>query len=261
MNSLHYLPDQFTMEFDILFEGLQPGKFDPMMDFLVNFHMPGDENYNGYPKYSFRLAGTDRYYWGGQPMQPIPAAVKTALATPGVWHHVAIYMNKALGKVYIDEYRLAATNAVPRGAGHLAIRSNGKYGVFIRDVRIAEGGDDKYNKIVTEGKFVTHGILFDVNKASIKPESTGALKEIVALMKAHPDLQFEVDGHTDNDGNPDANLRLSQQRADAVKAALVNMGIDASRLSTKGFGASKPMDTNSTAEGKANNRRVEFVKK
>ena len=260
MNSLHYLPDQFTVEFDILFEGLQATRFDPMMDFLVNFHTPEDQNYNGYPKYSFRLAGNDRYYWAGQPAQLVPPPVKASLATPGAWHHIAIYLNKALGKVYIDQYRLAATNAVPQGAGHLAIRSNGKYGLFIKDVRIAQGGDDKYKKIVTEGKFITHGILFDMNKASIKPESTGALKEIVSLMKAHPDLQFEIDGHTDSDGNPDANVRLSQQRADAVKAALVNRGIDASRLSTKGFGASKPMDTNGTAEGKANNRRVEFIR-
>jgi outer membrane protein OmpA-like peptidoglycan-associated protein len=260
MNSLHYLPDQFTVEFDIMFEGLQAGRFDPMMDFLVNFHVPEDQNYNGYPKYSFRLAANDRYYWAGLPAQPLPAALKTSLAIPGLWHHIAIYLNKALGKVYIDEYRLAATNAVPRGAGHLAIRSNGRYGVFIRNVRIAEGGDDKYKKIVTDGKFITHGILFDVDKATIKPESTGALREIATLMKDHADLQFEIDGHTDSDGNPDANMRLSQQRAGAVKTALVSMGIDAGRLSTRGFGASKPMDNNGTAEGKANNRRVEFIR-
>jgi outer membrane protein OmpA-like peptidoglycan-associated protein len=259
MNSLHYLPDQFTVEFDVLFEGLQPSRFDPMMDFLVNFHVPEDQNYNGYPRYSFRLAGVDRYYWAGLPAQQLPAALKTSLAIPGLWHHIAIYLNKGLGKLYVDQYRLAATNAVPLGAGHLAIRSNGKYGVFISDVRIAEGGDDKYKKIVTDGKFVTHGILFDVNKASIKPESNGALKEIAALMKAHTDLQFEIDGHTDSDGNPDANMRLSQQRADAVKAALVNMGIESGRLTTKGFGAGKPIDDNGTAEGKANNRRVEFI--
>ncbi|HEV9037667.1 MAG TPA: OmpA family protein [Puia sp.] len=260
MNSVHYLPDQFTLEFDILFEGLQPTKFEPMMDFLVTFHSPEDENYNGYPKYAFRLSANDRYRWAGQPADAVPAPLKTSLAIPGVWHHVAIYLNKALGKVYIDQYRLAATNAVPQGAGHLAIHSNGKYGLFIRNVRIAEGGDDKYKKIITEGKFITHGILFDVNKATIRPESTGALREIATLMKAHTDLQFEIDGHTDSDGSPDGNMRLSQQRADAVKEALVRMGIDAGRLTTKGFGASKPMDTNGTAEGKANNRRVEFVR-
>jgi len=79
-------------------------------------------------------------------------------------------------------------------------------------------------------------------------------------MKEHSDLKFEIDGHTDSDGKGDANLKLSQERADAVKAKLTEMGIDDARLTTKGFGATKPIDKNDTAEGKANNRRVEFVK-
>jgi outer membrane protein OmpA-like peptidoglycan-associated protein len=69
-----------------------------------------------------------------------------------------------------------------------------------------------------------------------------------------------VDGHTDNSGNAAHNLQLSQQRADAVKAQLIAMGVAATRLSTKGFGDTKPISDNATPEGKANNRRVEFVK-
>lgn len=88
----------------------------------------------------------------------------------------------------------------------------------------------------------------------------GALNEIVKLMKDHADLEFQIDGHTDSDGKADANLKLSQDRADAVKAKLTEMGIDESRLTSKGFGALKPIDKNDSAEGKANNRRVEFVK-
>jgi outer membrane protein OmpA-like peptidoglycan-associated protein len=89
----------------------------------------------------------------------------------------------------------------------------------------------------------------------------GALNEISKLMKEHSDLKFEIDGHTDSDGNDDANMKLSQSRANAVKDQLVKMGIDESRLTTKGFGETKPIDKNDSAEGKANNRRVEFVKK
>jgi outer membrane protein OmpA-like peptidoglycan-associated protein len=105
-----------------------------------------------------------------------------------------------------------------------------------------------------------HGILFDVDKATLRPESMGSINEIYNLLKKNSSLKFEIDGHTDNTGTSAHNLDLSQQRADAVKTQLVSMGIDASRLTTKGLGDTKPIDTNDTPEGKANNRRVEFLK-
>ena len=114
--------------------------------------------------------------------------------------------------------------------------------------------------ILTNGKFITHGITFDVDKAIIKPESMGVLNQVAKFLKDNGSVKMEIDGHTDNSGASAHNLILSQQRADAVKAQLIAMGIDASRLSTKGFGDAKPISDNNTPESKANNRRVEFVK-
>jgi outer membrane protein OmpA-like peptidoglycan-associated protein len=73
-------------------------------------------------------------------------------------------------------------------------------------------------------------------------------------------VKLEIGGHTDSDGDAAKNVALSQSRADAVKKILVDQGIDAARLTTKGYGSTKPVDVNTTPEGKANNRRVEFTK-
>jgi OmpA-OmpF porin, OOP family len=115
-------------------------------------------------------------------------------------------------------------------------------------------------KTFTEAKIVTHGINFDVDKSSLKPESMGTLNMILRVMKDNPGLKFEVDGYTDNSGQATHNLTLSQERADAVKDELIKLGIDPSRLTAKGFGDTKPISDNNTPEGKANNRRVEFVR-
>ncbi|MFB3904807.1 MAG: OmpA family protein [Acidobacteriota bacterium] len=113
-----------------------------------------------------------------------------------------------------------------------------------------------------QGSVAIRGILFDTGKATIKPESEGALAQILELLKNDSTLKLEIQGHTDNVGAQAANLKLSQDRAAAVKAHLVTKGgIDAARLTTLGFGDSKPVADNSTEEGRAQNRRVELVKR
>jgi len=123
------------------------------------------------------------------------------------------------------------------------------------------GMPDTRNKILTQNKWVTHGILFDVNSANIKPESYGTLKEMASVLKDYPDLKVKIVGHTDADGSDVSNLDLSKRRAASVKTSLANeFGIDESRMETDGKGESEPIDKNDNPAGKANNRRVEFIK-
>ncbi len=101
-------------------------------------------------------------------------------------------------------------------------------------------------------------ILFDTGKSSIKSQSKAVLADIIAILKEYPTAKFTVEGHTDSVGSDVLNQRLSDSRANSVKEYLVENGIDAFRLSALGYGESKPIDTNKTKAGRANNRRVEI---
>jgi len=134
--------------------------------------------------------------------------------------------------------------------------------LYMTNVRIAVGPPDMRSKLITEGKLVTRGILFDVNSATIKAESYGTLKEIANVLKENADVKVKIVGHTDSDGDENKNLDLSKRRAESVKNMLAKeVGIDESRKETDGMGESQPVDKNDTPAGKANNRRVEFIKK
>ena len=176
------------------------------------------------------------------------------------WHHVAIAYKDKQMKIYLDQNRLYVVPEVKdAGINKFGIRVTGK--CVVTNIRLAEGGGMiMLGQKFTDAKIVTHGINFDVDKAVIKPESMGTLNMIVQIMKDNPDIKFDVEGFTDNSGDPAHNLTLSQNRADAVKAQLIAMGISPVRLTSKGFGETKPISDNNTPEGKANNRRVEFVK-
>lgn len=114
---------------------------------------------------------------------------------------------------------------------------------------------------MTEGKFSTTGILFNVNSANIKAESYGTLKQISQVLQDNGAVKIMIVGHTDSDGEDTANLSLSRQRADAVKESLLKeFGIDEMRMQTDGKGESQPAVPNTSQEGKAQNRRVEFIK-
>lgn len=254
MKTQSYLTDPFTVECDyylnngggygvnIFFEGKDDKETH------IHYDEHGNVNSSGFTRdfsadYPDKVARDDDYY--------------------KKWHHIAIiYKNKQI-KCYLDQYRVLVmpnVDFVPLSikVGGIGSQDNP---IIFTNFKIASGGNmNMIGKKFTESKIVTHGINFDVDKATIKAESMGTLNMIVQVMKDNPDIKFEIDGHTDNTGNAQHNLTLSQQRADAVKDQLVKMGIDESRLTTKGFGDTKPVSDNTTLEGKANNRRVEFVK-
>ena len=132
---------------------------------------------------------------------------------------------------------------------------------YLGNLRLAVGAPDTRNKLMTEGKWVTHGILFDVNSDKIRGESYGTLKSIASVLKESADLKVKIIGHTDSDGDDAKNLDLSKRRAASVKSMLTSeFGIDAARMETDGKGESQPAGKNDSPAGKANNRRVEFVK-
>jgi outer membrane protein OmpA-like peptidoglycan-associated protein len=184
--------------------------------------------------------------------------------------HVAIQVQKERFRMWINEVKLFdVPKGVPLqfGMNQLLFQvgrtnySEEQYGVYINNIKVATGKADTRHKLIEEGRFSTTAILFDVNTATIKPQSGPVLKEIADVLNQAKNITIKIIGHTDSDGNDKTNLTLSQNRAAAVKDALVNeYGVSAARIKTEGHGENRPVADNKTKEGKAQNRRVEFVK-
>ena len=241
LESESYLPEKFTLEFD------------------AYFYNQGNEGYTiKFPgSTSFRV-NNDGIKYAGQ--TPVRAGAKQGKG----WRHIELSFNKRALKVYYNGVRLANIPRIkeqPKKVTFSALvpgSSKGRY-AMIKNIRIAEGAVPLYDRLKTEGKLIFNNIQFDYNKATLKAESLPIIAEIAQLMKDHPELKFSVEGHTDSDGPEVFNQSLSEQRALAVKTALVNQQIDSAKLQIKGWGESDPIDKNTTVEGKAKNRRVEFI--
>lgn len=244
---MDYLPEIFTIEMDV---------WIPHDGLTIYFY---DRKNQSVPKGSGYLD-----VWGDKmELSPASSSLPGGEKWNNRWIHVAVAYTKGKMKTYFNETRLINIphlNFDPTGLTIRALHSSDQSHYYIKNIRIAEGGVKYYDRMMQDGKIIANGIRFDVNKATLRPESMGIINEIATLMRDHPDIVFSVEGHTDSDGNEAQNQTLSEQRAATVVATLTKLGIDTGRLTAKGWGESQPLDNNNTPEGKANNRRVEFVK-
>jgi len=216
-----------------------------------------------------QIIGTFEEYGGGTVLKihsnHLANKVLPNELTKGV-HTMRIMATKRSIKCYVDEERVAnvpkVENFNPVGfLLHQRPYNEPKNPTLFRGFRFAEGGKSMREQLDETGKIVTHGILFDVDSHKIKGESYKTLKDIGQLLQDDPELRLSIEGHTDSDGSEEHNLTLSQNRANSVRDYLISTySIKPQRLEAEGWGESKPIDTNETAEGKANNRRVELVK-
>ena len=189
------------------------------------------------------------------------------------WNHVALSFNKRALKVYFNDKRVVNLPRVNQPTWMcFQVPFEYKNLTFIRNVVIAKGAVALYDRnaqdvsavekaIQETGKFVTNNILFDTGKATLKQESMIEIMKVADYMKKNPNVRFEVQGHTDNQGSDKINDPLSQQRAEAIVKALERLGVDGFNLRAVGKGSHEPVADNKTEAGRAKNRRVEFIKK
>ena len=256
-NQKNYLTEAFTLEFDFLGGSDEKSIY---CDYIIHL-----KNIEGEDVATINLNGTASGWaytsWitaSGEQRENRSAAP----AKEEEWNHVALSFNKRALKVYFNGSRIVNIPNCARPQYFTLQRSDwADHRNLMTNVRLCKGAVPLYNRLITDGKIITYAITFDIGKANIKPESMTEINRIAQLMKDNGDLKFEVQGHTDNTGTVAGNQKLSEQRAQAIVNKLVEMGIAANRLSAKGMGQSAPLADNSTDEGRAKNRRVEFVKK
>ena len=294
-NSRDYLGDVFTVEWDMLYDD-RPKDGCPNVE--VEFVAP--ENRQDSEIYEFLWSYWDDsdihcdYVLRTEASNSNKdghATKKVAHINDGQWHHFAVSFNQRALKFYVDDVRIINIPNAKPGAGWVDFWSghndNGRP-TYLKNVRIGKGAVELYGQNVTNtidvdkvdpnviaktqadavakamtesGKFVTNNILFDTGKATLKEESMTDIKAVAEYMKANPSVRFEVQGHCDNQGSDSVNDPLSQKRAEAIVAELVKLGVDEWNLRAVGKGSHEPVADNNTEAGRAQNRRVEFIKK
>ena len=257
-----YLPDVFTLELDFFANRYESGFCD---GYNFCFYNAEERVLEIFMNHTDTQEGNKDIHWGYYtPSGDRRVGDARIIVQPEAWNHLAISFNKRALKVYVNGIRIAN---IPNMAAPVRFVVEGRewgtgdtFREAITNIRLAQGAVPLYDRMMTDGKFITYGITFDVGKATIKPESMGEINRIVQLMTENPDLKFSVEGHTDSTGNPASNQTLSEQRSQAIVAKLVELGIAQDRLTAVGKGQNSPIADNNTDEGRAKNRRVEFVK-
>jgi OmpA-OmpF porin, OOP family len=272
-DALLNLPDNYTIEFDIIPIKNSEGNMSGYHFLLFQCNnakafdhgsIPGKAGfyfkieYYGTPRYStyITLAGAEGLNLSGSKDEE---ALKQKVNQK---YHMALWFQKGRVRLYQNQNKLFDLPKAFTFQGVKMDRIRFENGAaMLTNIRIAVGAPDMRNKLLTEGKLVTYGIYFDVNKDVVKPESYGTLKSIAAILTENPDVKVKIVGHTDSDGADAANLDLSKRRGASVKNELVkSFGIDASRLESDGLGETQPMAPNDSPANKALNRRVELLK-
>ena len=285
MKEREYLPEEFTIEFDVL---AQPAEEGSGWDATLDLIMEGDDGGRVFdirmspeyhPYYGNEYSGIG-WGWGaenpnGNKMEGEPGrqAVNRYLKK-NEWNHIAISFNKRAFKMYLNYQRIInIPNMIQPRSWWMDGSSDSDKGIFVTNIVMAKGAVDLYERNTTDyasavekaiaetGKFVTNNILFETGKATLKPESMDEIRKVADYMKKNPSARFEVQGHTDNQGSDKVNDPLSQQRAEAVVKALEGEGVDPFNLRPVGKGSHEPVADNKTEEGRAKNRRVEFIKR
>jgi OOP family OmpA-OmpF porin len=272
-DALLNLPDNYTIEYDViptsgseggmkgysfrLMQSINPASYDhgsvpgkAGFDFWIEyFGRPGYRTY-------INMDGAEDLGLRGNKEDE---AMKQVLNKK---YHMAIWFQKGRVRLYQDQNKLFDLPKAFTFQGVKMDRIRFEDGAaMVSNIRIAVGAPDMRNKLLTEGKLVTYGIYFDVNKDVVKPESYSTLKSIAAILTENPDVKIKIVGYTDSDGADAANMDLSKRRGASVKNELVkSFGIDASRLESDGLGETQPIAPNDSQANKALNRRVELIK-
>jgi len=264
------LTENYTIEFDVIPYVVDAGNVSFEYGFyLYSAQDPKDLNEggavpgnNGGIKMSFGYRATYSAY--NEEGYTISGEKDDATMEAGKKYRLSFWVQKTRLRVYQDQVKIFDLPKVFKAGmqcNQMRFELWGESAPMITNFRIAAGLPDTRNKLLTEGKLVTYGIYFDVNKDVVKPESYGTLKEIATILNEVPDVKVKIVGHTDADGDDAKNMDLSKRRAASVKAELAkNFGVNADRIVTDGMGESQAVAPNDTPVNKALNRRVEFVK-